>query len=312
MQADISSIKVMVTEMFQAFKRISSSAPSGSAPVLTITQPKVDATVRGRGIHRSRWLFGTNLPLTLRGSNCKLSKLRLNTLKKSLKPESTPKPDRGKAKVVDVTPPKSDGSGTVVQEAVKVGVDPKILASAKGSQEFRKIQDAKIKVLNREHSEKIKRARELKKKRIDHLVYKGNDQRNFDVHKPFKFADFGVTELDELGPIIQKKKNKVVGELMTTLAKRYERLNKIPQKLGITLILLAPDVFGNEAFQRMSDIHKVGIETLLSYLVMHSNISTPANQRFCLTLKSLIESHHEKEKLKSKRVKLEAVGYILY
>ncbi|GJZ11070.1 hypothetical protein Tco_0545829 [Tanacetum coccineum] len=71
------------------------------------------------------------------------------------------------------------------------------------------------------------------------------------------------------------------------------------------------DVFGDEAFQRMNDIHKVDIETLLTYLVMNSNISTPANQRFCLALRSLIESHLNKEKLKSKRVKLKPLRYKL-
>ncbi|GJU92577.1 hypothetical protein Tco_1317333 [Tanacetum coccineum] len=39
------------------------------------------------------------------------------------------------------------------------------------------------------------------------------------------------------------------------------------------------DVFGDEAFQRMNDIHKVDVNTLLTYLVMASNINTPANQR---------------------------------
>ncbi|GJY05407.1 hypothetical protein Tco_0371347 [Tanacetum coccineum] len=39
------------------------------------------------------------------------------------------------------------------------------------------------------------------------------------------------------------------------------------------------DVFGDEAFQRISDIRKADVETLLTYLVMASNISTPANQR---------------------------------
>ncbi|GKD17365.1 hypothetical protein Tco_1206523 [Tanacetum coccineum] len=47
------------------------------------------------------------------------------------------------------------------------------------------------------------------------------------------FADFGVTELDELGPIIENKKNKIVGELIVSLGKRYERLKKIPEELGI-------------------------------------------------------------------------------
>nr|GEW12250.1 hypothetical protein [Tanacetum cinerariifolium] len=66
-------------------------------------------------------------------------------------------------------------------------------------------------------------------------MYRGNDRRNFDVHNPFKFTDFKVTELDELGPIIKKKKNKIVGELMISTGKRFERLKKIPGELGIHL-----------------------------------------------------------------------------
>nr|GEV25597.1 hypothetical protein [Tanacetum cinerariifolium] len=49
-----------------------------------------------------------------------------------------------------------------------------------------------------------------------------------------------VTELDKLGPIIQKKKNTIVKDLMTSLGKRYERLNKIPEELGIQSTLYAP------------------------------------------------------------------------
>nr|GEX13767.1 hypothetical protein [Tanacetum cinerariifolium] len=72
----------------------------------------------------------------------------------------------------------------VQEEAAEAGVDPMILASAKGGQK--------------------------------------------------------VTELDELGPIIQKKKNKVVGELMTSLGKRYDRLKKISEELEIKSTFLAP------------------------------------------------------------------------
>ncbi|GKC58739.1 hypothetical protein Tco_1086337, partial [Tanacetum coccineum] len=71
------------------------------------------------------------------------------------------------------------------------------------------------------------------------------------------------------------------------------------------------DVFGDEASQRMSDIHKVDVKTLLTYLVMYLNVSTPANKRLCLSLRSFINSHLDNEKLKSKKVKLEAVGYSL-
>ncbi|GJR50376.1 retrovirus-related pol polyprotein from transposon TNT 1-94 [Tanacetum coccineum] len=94
-----------------------------------------------------------------------------------------------------------------------------------------------------EHSQKVKKAMELRKKDSINIlisVYKGTDRRNFEVHNPFKFGNFGITELDELGPIIQKKKNKIVGELMTSLGKRYEILMKILEELGIQSALPAP------------------------------------------------------------------------
>ncbi|GKD45066.1 hypothetical protein Tco_1269711 [Tanacetum coccineum] len=168
------------------------------------------------------------------------------------------------------------------------------------------------------------------------IVFRGNDQRNFDVFNPFKFGDFGVSELVELDPIIQKKKNKVVGVLMTSLGKRRKRkIQELEPETCIpglecnrslsegilfvnNLVIKQPkngiffiDIFGDEAFQRMSDVHKVDVETLLTYLVMASNISTLAYKRFCLALRSLIKSNPDKEKLKSKKVKLEYVGYKL-
>ncbi|GJU06050.1 hypothetical protein Tco_1122480 [Tanacetum coccineum] len=212
-------------------------------------------------------------------------------------------------------------------------------------------QEAKLLVL------KLKKEKEFKKKRIDlykwtttsrhkpktiidilihpnikHIVIinKGNDQRNFDVHNPFRFGGFGITEWDELNEIIPKKNNKVFGELMTSLGKKYKRLKVILEEIGINRSLPALeqfvnnkvieypehgiffiDVFGDHAFQRISDIHKVDVDTLLSYLVMATNINTLENQRFCAVIRSMIDSHLDKEKLKSKRVKLEAIGYSL-
>ncbi|GJS37770.1 hypothetical protein Tco_0536152 [Tanacetum coccineum] len=123
----------------------------------------------------------------------------------------------------------------VHEEAEKARIDTKIIESAKGGEQFKKIQDAELQVYKREHIEKVKRQMELRKKRLE-----GIDRRNFDVHNPFKFADFRVTKLDELGPIIEKKKNKIVTELMISLGKRYERLRKIPEELGIQSALPAP------------------------------------------------------------------------
>ncbi|GJX96910.1 hypothetical protein Tco_0352708 [Tanacetum coccineum] len=108
-------------------------------------------------------------------------------------------------------------------EKSKVGVDLKALSSLKGGQEFIKQQDAEMKVLKRECLEKLTKIHPNTKPVVI-TIYKDNAQRNFDVHNPFKFGDYEVTKLDELGSIIQKKKNKVVGELMTSLEKRYDRL----------------------------------------------------------------------------------------
>ncbi|GKB75680.1 hypothetical protein Tco_0942575 [Tanacetum coccineum] len=51
------------------------------------------------------------------------------------------------------------------------------------------------------------------------------------------------------------------------------------------------DVFGDQAFQRWNDIHKVGVDYLVSYLVIASMIKTPNNARFCLKMKKLIAEH---------------------
>ncbi|GJZ61761.1 hypothetical protein Tco_0617898 [Tanacetum coccineum] len=62
------------------------------------------------------------------------------------------------------------------------------------------------------------------------------------------------------------------------------------------------DEFGDQAFQRWSNIDKVRMEALVSYLVTE-------DARFNLKLKKLIAEHPDQEKLKSKKVKLEALGY---
>ncbi|GJV95326.1 hypothetical protein Tco_1546903, partial [Tanacetum coccineum] len=136
------------------------------------------------------------------------------------------------------------------------------------------------------------------------IVYRANDRRNFQVHNPFKFADSKVTELDELGPIIEKKKNKIVGELMISLGNRKRKHIELEPEIKVpglecnrkfhegvpfvnNMVIEEPkygmffiNVFGDEAFQRMNDINKVGFDALLTYLVMASNITTPKNTRF--------------------------------
>nr|GEW51752.1 hypothetical protein [Tanacetum cinerariifolium] len=69
------------------------------------------------------------------------------------------------------------------------------------------------------------------------------------------------------------------------------------------------DEFGDQAFRRWSNINKVGMKALISYLVVDSMVQSPKNTRFNMKLKKLIAEHPDQEKLKSKKVKLEALGY---
>ncbi|GKA21736.1 hypothetical protein Tco_0701725 [Tanacetum coccineum] len=67
------------------------------------------------------------------------------------------------------------------------------------------------------------------------------------------------------------------------------------------------DEFGDQAFQRWSNINKVGMEDLVSYLVAASMVKSTENARFSMKLRKLIAEHPDQEKLKSKKVKLEAL-----
>ncbi|GJS87242.1 hypothetical protein Tco_0769878 [Tanacetum coccineum] len=51
-------------------------------------------------------------------------------------------------------------------------------------------------------------------------------------------------------------------------------------------------------FQRWSDINKVGMKALVSYLVAASMVKSPENARFSMKLRKLIAEHPDQEKLK--------------
>nr|GEX42443.1 hypothetical protein [Tanacetum cinerariifolium] len=140
-------------------------------------------------------------------------------------PQAAPKSHRGKgtARDTDESPPKLVKASTKAhldkeEKQKKAAKEARLLEMNK----FELIKKAKLNVLNKERREKLTEAKELRTKRIDQI------------------GDFRVTEWDKLGPVIKKKKNKVVGELMTSLGKKYHRLKVIPRKIGITLSLLTP------------------------------------------------------------------------
>ncbi|GKB41375.1 hypothetical protein Tco_0886317 [Tanacetum coccineum] len=342
LRQDTLEIKSMMADIYQAFKGQASSAPSGSVtPTLALTYIPSKSTLRidkGKGI---------------------ATESEEDPSKRQVHASTIIRPDPDKLKSVEeeklLTMSRPEVIKVVHEEAKKLKIDPKEAISTKAGETFKKAQDAKHEVLKREHS----------KKPIVASVFRNNDKRNFDVHQPFKFTDFRIIELDELGPIIQKKKNSVIKDLMTTLSKRYERLKKIPNELGIQSALPAlvleqassqtsgrkrkhmelepeikvpglecnrslpkgvpfvnnmlieepeygiffADIFGDQAFQRWDDIQKVGMDSLVSYMVIASMVKTEENARFSLKLRKLIADHPNQEKIKSKKVKLEALGY---
>ncbi|GJX90389.1 hypothetical protein Tco_0343715 [Tanacetum coccineum] len=183
MQAKISSlkkdtynIKSMMTKIFYAFKGQPSSAPSSSVPTTTLAiteeppsyteEEKADmdtkeAPDRGKGkviddVESSPKLVKASskvhpdpdtpirVPYMIHGKMYQLTKdeIQAHLDKEEKLEQATKEAMLNKPELIKV----------VQEEATKAGVDPKILASAKGGQEFKKIQDAEIKVLNREHS----------------------------------------------------------------------------------------------------------------------------------------------------------------
>ncbi|GJV51890.1 hypothetical protein Tco_1447631 [Tanacetum coccineum] len=170
----------------------------------------------------------------------------------------------------------------------------------------------------------------LKTKPVVITVYRGTDGINFEVHKPFLPSAFGISELDELREIIPKKKNAVVKDLMNSLSRRYERLKKILKELGIHSALPAPSSGRKRKHIKLEPetrIHGLECNRALPKNVSFINnmvIEEPEygifftgefgdqsteNARFSMKLRKLIAEHPDQEKLKSKKVKLEALGY---
>ncbi|GKF10562.1 hypothetical protein Tco_0048488, partial [Tanacetum coccineum] len=154
-------------------------------------------------------------------------------------PQATPKPDKRKGKVTDAdeSPPK------LVKALTKVCPNPDapMLVPYEIHGKMYQLAEEQIQaqLYKEEKLEKAAREVRLSKPELIKVVHEEATKLGVDL-KVLSSEKGGVTELDKLGPIIQKKKNKVVGELMTSLGKRYARLKVIPEELGINPTLPAP------------------------------------------------------------------------
>nr|GEU46186.1 hypothetical protein [Tanacetum cinerariifolium] len=224
LKSDTSKIKSMMTKIYHAFKG-QSLTPSSSMPQTTVAITKGPTNVGGEDAtqadteeppsHTKREHVAMEDDTKKHESDkdeeeptnaipiTTMHHLTNGEINEYLKKEDKIKKAAEEAKRFEMT--KNEVIKIVQEEAEKIGIDLKKVISGKAGEKFKKAQDAKM-----------------------------------EVHRPFRFSDFRVIELDELGPIIQKKKNAIAKDRMTSLGKRYERLKKIPKEHGIQYAPPAP------------------------------------------------------------------------
>nr|GEZ41705.1 concanavalin A-like lectin/glucanase domain-containing protein [Tanacetum cinerariifolium] len=170
------------------------------------------------------------------------------------------------------------------------------------------------------------------------VVYRNNDIKNFELYKEFKFSDFGITEWDEFGPILRKKQNKVIPEMINSLIlqnfSRRERKavelepetfiiglhcnrqvpkgvkfkeNKVIKEPAISLFFI--DEFIDAAFHRVCDIHLVEATTLLAYKIIAFIDKSASNQKFMALMDKMISERPNKHVFLIKKTNLELMGY---
>ncbi|GJX11823.1 hypothetical protein Tco_0201682 [Tanacetum coccineum] len=153
-----------------------------------------------------------------------------------------------------------------------------------------KPEDAEHHVLKREHTKKVRKAFELRKHKFENYMWTINNRL-----KPETITDIKIHPKTKPVVIIDNmvlKKSMSMGSssLMNSEIKHFkdgEILTKLVWKLSCHILQLA----------------------LVSYLVAASMVKSPENARFILKLKKLIAEHPDQDMLKSKKVKLEALGY---
>ncbi|GJY85383.1 hypothetical protein Tco_0499409 [Tanacetum coccineum] len=219
------------------------------------------------------------------------------------------------AKMFAIT--KTEVIKVVREEVEKTKLNPKTIVNSKEGEKFKKAQDVEHQVLKRDHSQKVKRLMELNKKRVEQYMY----ERLKKIPGELGIQSALPDPIPEQAPSQSSGRKRKHVELEPEIRVHGLECNQsLPKGVPFVnnMVIKEPeygifftDVFGDQAFQRWNDINKVRVESLVSYLVMASMIKTLENARFCLKLKKLIAEYPDQEKLQSKKVKLELVGYKL-
>ncbi|GJU42366.1 hypothetical protein Tco_1195323 [Tanacetum coccineum] len=234
----------------------------------------------------------------------------------------------------------------VQEEAEKIGLDPKKIVSAKAGEKFKKASDAEHQtkpvvitvyrgtygrnfdvhkpfsfgVFGIYELDKLREIIPKKKNTVVQDLMNSLSQRYERIRKiPEELEIKSALPAPEQAPSKSSRKKRKHMKLESEVKiPRLECNRALPENdlFVNNMVIEEPeygifftDEFGDQAFQRWSDIDKVGMEALLSYLVVASMVKSPENARFSMKLKKLIAEHPDQEKLKSKKVKLEALGY---
>nr|GEW77762.1 hypothetical protein [Tanacetum cinerariifolium] len=177
----------------------------------------------------------------------------------------------------------------VREEAKKLGIHPKEAITTKTGELFKKAQEAEHEALNIQHTEKGNHSKEEK--------YSGKGLDEFSKSKEENKSTWNLS---------LKQESMDWNEIELSLENVPFVINMVIKELEYGIFFT--DEFGDQAFQRWSDIDKEGMEALVSYLVVASMAKSLKNARFSMKLRKLIAEHLGQEKLKSKKVKLEALG----
>ncbi|GJY75520.1 hypothetical protein Tco_0480636 [Tanacetum coccineum] len=291
-------IKSMMVEIYQAFKGQPSSTPLGSVtPTLALTHIPTNAkgenatnTVTEEPPSHTEGETG-NTTMAIRISSIHPTKVQpthdqpiTSVISHPESSYATPRIDKGKGITTDSN---EDPSKRLVPASTIIRPDPD--EPDKEEKIKKAAEEAKLLAMSRPETmtdrikpEPITDVRiHPNTKPIVASVFRNNDKRNFDVHQPLKFSDFGITELDELGLIIQKKKNSVVKDLMTSLSKGYERfvgIKRLLDDLRVTATQLKE--FDLLNWDPTRGILQLG-QQVVSELVALRNFARRYGSRFC-------------------------------
>ncbi|GKB56195.1 putative reverse transcriptase domain-containing protein [Tanacetum coccineum] len=87
----------------------------------------------------------------------------------------------------------------VQEEAEKIGLDLKKIASAKAGEKFKKAQEAEHLVLKREHTEKVKKSLELRKHKPSQLSLQSTESAHFlAIHEDYKMEKLARLYIDDI------------------------------------------------------------------------------------------------------------------